>query len=421
MLHYSQTLDNKSILGILRRTCGYVDGRLLDHGMRVSWLVARLLAQRGDAYTPTERRDICMLAVIHDIGAYKTEEIDHMVAFETGPVWAHAVYGSLFLKYFSPFSDLSDVVLFHHASATLLDTLSLPPKIREAAQFISLADRVDVLLNCAGLDLGGLDKHLRGQVDTQWSAEVLRLLGQVDGLTPTAEQLANDPILYGMLSTPTITLDEVDELFKMLIYIIDFRSRYTVTHTITTTSVSKSLAELMGMDELTVDLVVNGALLHDLGKVGIPVEILEFPGKLSIQAMAVMRTHVALTGEILDDCVTEAVKRVSMRHHEKLDGSGYPLGLRAKELTLAERVVAVADIVSALCGTRSYKDAFPKEKVLGIINQMSADGLIDSGIVAVTVAHFDEIMETVRTRTAPLLASYNAIAGEYTTLMNQYG
>lgn len=421
MLHYSQTLDNKSILGILRRTCSHVDGRLLDHGMRVAWLVSRLLEQRGHAYTPTERRDICMLAVIHDIGAYKTEEIDHMVAFETGPVWAHAVYGSLFLKYFSPFSDLSDVVLFHHASATLLEKLPLSTKIKDAAQFICLADRVDVLLNCAGMSLDELDKHLRGQSGTQWSAEILRLLGQVDGLTPTAEQLKDDPILYGMLSTPAITLDEVDELFKMLIYIIDFRSRYTVTHTITTTSVSKSLAELMGMDEHTVDLVVNGALLHDLGKVGIPVEILEFPGKLSVQAMAVMRTHVALTGEILDDCVTETVKRVAMRHHEKLDGSGYPLGLRAEELTPAERVVAVADIVSALCGTRSYKDAFPKEKVLGIINGMSADGLIDSGIVDMAVAHFDEIMETVRARTAPLLASYNSIAGEYTTLMNQYG
>lgn len=420
MLHYSLSLDNKSILSILRRTCSHVDGRLLDHGMRVAWLVARLLEQRGDAYTPTERRDICMLAVIHDIGAYKTEEIDHMVAFETGPVWAHAIYGSLFLKYFSPFSALSDVVLYHHADAALLETLELPPKIREAAQFISLADRVDVLLGCAGIGLDELDKHLREHMDSHWSREILRLLGQVDALTPKAEQLENDGVLYGMLSTPAFTLDEVDELFKMLIYIIDFRSRYTVTHTITTTSVSKSLAELMGMDEHTVDLVVNGALLHDLGKVGIPVEILEFPGKLSVQAMAVMRTHVALTGEILDDCVTEAVKRVAMRHHEKLDGAGYPLGLTAEELTPAERVVAVADIVSALCGTRSYKDAFPKEKVVSIITKMSAEGLIDSGIVAVMVAHFDEVMDEVRVRTAPLLASYNAIAGEYTTLMNHY-
>ena len=69
-------------------------------------------------------------------------------------------------------------------------------------------------------------------------------------------------------------------------------------------------------------------MLHDLGKIGIPSEILEFPGKLSPQAMNVMRTHVDLTEIILGDSVTRKVKDIALRHHEKLDGSGYPRGLK---------------------------------------------------------------------------------------------
>ena len=95
----------------------------------------------------------------------------------------------------------------------------------------------------------------------------------------------------------------------MIIFAIDFRSRYTVIHTITTTSISKQLAVLFGFDEAKVDKVRQGALLHDLGKIGIPVEILEFPGKLSPQAMRIMRTHVDITEEIVGGEIEEEIIR----------------------------------------------------------------------------------------------------------------
>ena len=126
----------------------------------------------------------------------------------------------------------------------------------------------------------------------------------------------------------------------------------------TTTSISYELAKRMGLKGRALSDIYFGSLLHDLGKIGIPVEILEFPGKLSPQAMRIMRTHVELTGLILGPDVEEKIRKIAMRHHEKLDGSGYPLGLTAMDLSLEERIVAVADIVSALAGTRSYKEAF---------------------------------------------------------------
>ena len=87
----------------------------------------------------------------------------------------------------------------------------------------------------------------------------------------------------------------------MLIYIIDFRSRHTVTHTITTTNISYELGRRMNLDSDYLDKIVCGALLHDVGKVGVPVEILEYPGRLSPQAMNVMRKHVDITGRYSEE------------------------------------------------------------------------------------------------------------------------
>ena len=162
-----------------------------------------------------------------------------------------------------------------------------------------------------------------------------------------------------------------------------------------------------------------GALLHDLGKIGVPLGILEKPGKLSPDEMAIMRTHVTLTEDILAGCVDEDVLHAAVRHHEKLDGSGYPRGLTAAELAPAERIVAVADVVSALVGTRSYKDAFPKQKVLALLRDQAERGLLDAEAVRVMARDYDQIMATVARASAPVAEAYRRVQEEYGWLVAQ--
>ena len=171
-----------------------------------------------------------------------------------------------------------------------------------------------------------------------------------------------------ILPQVNLSSQECEDYLKMMIYAIDFRSQHTVTHTITTTSISTNTARIIGMSDDQVQRIYYGALLHDLGKIGIPVEILEFPGKLSPQAMKIMRSHVSITEDILGGTIAPDITKIAVRHHEKLDGSGYPRGLTEKELSMEEQVVAIADIVSALLGTRSYKEAYSHEKALAMIH-----------------------------------------------------
>ena len=409
-------MENGKVGELIERTLNRVDARLVDHGRRVAYLVLELMERRG-GFTQAERQRACALVLLHDVGAYKTEEIDNMVVFETGSVWEHAAYGYLFLRELSPLGDLAPAVLFHHLDYDRLQGLDVP--CRELAQMIYLADRVDIYLENCGLDLENLRARLVRASGTRFSPRLVELFLAAEEARGICAASRGRPDPWALVGAPEFSEEEAGVYLRMLIYTIDFRSRHTVTHTITTTVISREIARQMGVEGEALGEITYGAMLHDLGKIGIPVEILEFPGKLSPQAMRVMRTHVALTEEIIGECVSDRVAQIALRHHEKLDGSGYPRGLTGERLTPAQRIVAVADIVSALSGTRSYKEAFPREKTVGIVGRMAGEGLIDSRIVSVLVEHYDEIMEQVRESSRPVLETYRRMQEEYCRLMER--
>ena len=140
MYDYILPVSNKDIVNIAKRAFNLVDPRLMGHGERVANIMFQIMEAEG-GYTPVQMRNLLTLAVLHDIGAYKTEEIDHMVEFETKHVWNHSIYGYLFLNYFSLFKELSRVVLFHHSSWKQLEQMDdVPGHVKKAAQLLQLAD-----------------------------------------------------------------------------------------------------------------------------------------------------------------------------------------------------------------------------------------------------------------------------------------
>ncbi len=404
-------IDSKNIYGLIERTLNKVDARLVGHGARVAYTVRKMLETKG-GYSDEKLTHVSFLALLHDVGAYKTEEIDQMVRFETANIWEHSIYGYLFLKTMSPLSDLAEAVLFHHLDYDKLKGENAPYK--DIAQMINLADRADIFLYEEKGKAEDFINFVKREKGRRFDPEIADLF-----MKAQERFCMLGPDRYGRQSAfDTVVLEdgEIDSFLKMIVFAIDFRSAHTVTHTITTTQISRQLALIMGLTEKQVEKVYYGALLHDLGKIGIPVEILEFSGKLSPQAMSIMKTHVLLTEDILSHSVEKTVADIALRHHEKLDGSGYPKGISGEKLTLSERIVAVADIVSALCGTRSYKHAYPKQKVVDIITRMSDRGLIDGDVVFAMSAHYDVIMERVYEACEPAIRNYHEIHEQYEAL-----
>ena len=146
------------------------------------------------------------------------------------------------------------------------------------------------------------------------------------------------------------------------------RDSDTGDHNYRVTDIAMAIGEEMGLDKRSMRALLSGALLHDVGKIGVPDRILLKPGRLDDQEMALMRSHVPQGEDIVEGIPSlDEARDVIACHHEKWDGSGYPRGLAGEDIPLNARIFAVADVFDALCSPRPYKDAMSFETAWGII------------------------------------------------------
>lgn len=149
---------------------------------------------------------------------------------------------------------------------------------------------------------------------------------------------------------------------------IDTKDHYTFSHSKNVENYATKLAEAAGQNQEFVEIVREAALLHDIGKIGIPEHILNKPGKLTPEEYEIMKTHVENSIGIIRylpslDYVIPAV----IGHHERYDGNGYPRRIAGEDIPLAARILCVADSFDAMTSVRSYKEAFPVEKAVKIL------------------------------------------------------
>jgi putative nucleotidyltransferase with HDIG domain len=153
---------------------------------------------------------------------------------------------------------------------------------------------------------------------------------------------------------------------------LDLRDEVTENHTQRVAELTMKLAQDMGMNETEQVHVRRGTLLHDIGKMGVPDNILLKEGPLTEAEWAIMRMHPILAYDMLSpiDYLRPALD-ISYCHHEKWDGSGYPRGLKGDEIPLAARIFAVVDVFDALTSDRPYRGAWTREAALAYIREQS--------------------------------------------------
>jgi putative nucleotidyltransferase with HDIG domain len=153
---------------------------------------------------------------------------------------------------------------------------------------------------------------------------------------------------------------------------LDLRDRETEGHSRRVTELTIRIAARMGFSEEELVHIRRGALLHDIGKMGIPDAILLKPGPLDEKEWAIMRTHPTLAVELLRPIAFLApALDIPWCHHEKWDGTGYPRGLRGEEIPLPARIFAVVDVYDALTSDRPYRAAWSQERALAYIREQA--------------------------------------------------
>ncbi|MCR5119121.1 MAG: HD-GYP domain-containing protein [Lachnospiraceae bacterium] len=154
------------------------------------------------------------------------------------------------------------------------------------------------------------------------------------------------------------------EVMEALAHTIDAKDEYTKGHSIRVAKYSRMIAERMGMSPTECEDIYYMGLLHDLGKIGVPNEIINSPGPLTDEQYAVIKIHPGLGYEILSEIKSRPDLVTGARwHHERYDGKGYPDRKSGEEIPLMARIIAVADSYDAMTSNRSYRKYLPQEKV----------------------------------------------------------
>lgn len=416
-------ISSKDVNEIIRKTLGIINQKIMNHGEITGYILYKMMEYENtyteQHYTEQDMVDYTMLGILHDIGLYKEDNVKNVTDFETKNLWPHSIYGFLFLKYLSPIGDKAEVILYHHLDYNRYNMIQT--RYLHVIELLNVADKMDTTLH---LKDEKIEKdYFTKYANIKFSAAALDIFQKAEKRYNIMANLVDGTYrkeLDVLLAKRAFSEKYKRGFLEMLVYTIDFRSEHTVIHTLATVNFAEKLGRLARLTGKELRDLHYGALLHDLGKIAIPLNILESTGRLSDDEMKIMKAHVRITEMILEGVVDDDVLQIAVRHHEKLDGTGYHRGLKAEDLTLPQQIIAVADILSALYGKRSYKEAFSKEKILAIMQGDAENGKINANVVNSLVRNYDKIIGEFEKEKEDTIGLYLKIKEQYAIMIERF-
>lgn len=411
-------ISSENVNSIIRKTLSIINPRIIEHGEVTGYILYKML-QYEQNYSTQELLDFTMLGILHDIGLYKESNVSNIADYETNNLWSHSIYGFLFLKYLSPMEEKAEIVLYHHLDYNRYSLIN--SKYLSVIEYLSMADQMDAFMKKErGSEEGDYFIKYR---DIKFSGKAMDLFFKAESKYQIMKNLVSGDYqkeLSDLLSQKTFTEKYKRGFLEMLAYTIDFRSEHTVIHTISAVNFAEQLGRLMRLSATQLRDVYYGTLLHDIGKIAIPIEILESTGRLVDEDMRVMKAHVRITEMILEGLVSDEVLQIAARHHEKLDGTGYHKGLSEQELTLPQKIVAVADILSALYGKRSYKESFENETIKKILTEEAENHKISKEVVDCLLLSYDKVIKNYEQQKSKAIGVYLEIKKQHAETLKRF-
>jgi len=367
-----------------------------QHGERVAYLAVSIAQQLN--WDEKATSDLFLAGLLHDCGVSSSRMHKSLTsAMDWEGAILHCVLGEYYINQFHPLSHLAPIIRHHHTHWEELDSFHLPAHSALAANILFLADRIDVLraqqLKEGRSSFQELADSIVATVRTHTPSHF------APQLIEAFEQIAHNEVFwYGLeplqlieyihemeqhAATLLSNFDDIYQLAEIFARIVDAKSDFSYNHSVGVARLARHLAELDGLPPYRADLVEIAALLHDLGKLGVPDELLEKAGPLTREEAEVMHRHSYETFRILRRIKGfEAIAEWAGNHHETLLGDGYPFHHGKEKLSVEARIIAIADIFQALVQDRPYRKGMSATQSLAILQQMVSDGKVDGGLVA---------------------------------------
>ncbi|MBP9905479.1 MAG: HD domain-containing protein [Rhodoferax sp.] len=365
----------------------------IHHGKRVAFMAAEVgkLLQ----WPKAQLDDLFQAAILHDSGVSKTAVHAKLAQLEWELEGEHCQIGADLLASCALLRGLAPVVRYHHTHWHALEPMDLPLPVRLAANCIYMVDRVDILtlkyLNAGADILLGKD-DIRQQILAHrgdWFCPQL-----VDAFMELSESeafwfmLESDHV-NGYVATwlsettgQSMAFEDLSSLMHIFSSIVDAKSAFTKEHSDGVASLARFLGQQLQISDDRCDMLELAGLLHDIGKLRVPDELLEKPGPLTEVEKRTMSRHSFDTYNIL--CNIKGLEQVALwaaQHHERVNGTGYPYHTRAGGISLEARIVAVADVFQALAQARPYRPPMRPNEILAVLQQQVDCGKLDPQVV----------------------------------------
>jgi len=395
-------MEQISLLDLVACVCNVIDlvsDVIKDHHNKVAYGAYYLTEAMG--IKGEQKRDIIIAAALHDVGGLSLNDRLTAITLEFEDSNCHAEKGYRLLRDFEPFQNISDIVRNHHTpwnNGKAIDALENP--IPLGSQIVLMADRIAVMLRP---DINVLNQRksvintITRQKNSIYRPDLIAAFKKISNKDAfwldIMSKNFNDSI-KGKLKEDDISLSgaNLTEALNLLSRIIDYRSFFTASHSKGVSVVARELSKLMDFSEEECFLMEVAGLLHDIGKLAVPSEIIEKQGPLNTNEKNIMHCHTYYTEKVLSHFNGfETIIQWASFHHENLDGSGYPFGIGEADLNLGARIMKVADVFTALMENRPYRPSMGLENSLNTLHTMVNKHELDRSVVDVLCENADHI------------------------------
>ena len=381
-----------------------------NHGKRVAYMSVCMAEKMG--VSDDALRDLAACALLHDnaLTQYINEEFYRDISnIDTLKVSSdditprqlgmHCIYGEKNLGKYPFKTGVKDVILYHHEEADGSGPFEKKwTEVPLFARIIHFSDMLDAFCKAQKFDEDVFNKavhFIEKNKDKRFDSEVTKMFFDAfdkDEFSRLGDEHIEE---YFWEKVPCeksfYSFNVLKDLADLFAKIIDYKSEFTSRHSLGVARTASKISEIMGYDKVICDKMYLAGTLHDVGKIAIGNEILEKPARLTDEEFAKMKNHAGYTYMILSKVDGfEEIRDIAAFHHERLDGSGYPFGKMADELTTLQRIMACADIYQALTEKRPYKDGMNHDKACEILKDMADKNWIDKNITEV-ICHTKEL------------------------------
>jgi len=373
----------------------------IHHGKHVAYMAAECGKRLG--WSGQRMNELFQAAMLHDCGVSKTTIHSRLAQFEWEMENDHCMIGAALLNTCPLMANLAPIVRYHHTHWSELKELDIPQDVKLSANCIYMVDRVDVLslgylVDQSNLLLGSnsIQKKILDKKGDYFCPELVDVFMDISRSEAFWLSLENEHVhgyMSSWLSETTIqemSFQDLRSIVRIFSHVVDAKSPFTKEHSDGVARLSRVLGQFFELSEKTCDMLELAGLLHDIGKLRQPDELLLKAGKLTVEETAQMHRHSFDTYTIIKNIHgLEKISEWAAQHHERVDGTGYPYHLGEGGVSLEARIVAVADVFQALAQERPYRDALPPDEIMKILYDMVEDGKLDRKVVM----HVDQNLE----------------------------